>query len=138
MTKKILSVLLVLAMLFTACACGGNTNNANNATKEQEELEAYRREFAAFVDEQYKHSIEESYSTLHIYYLDPEAAGLDMSKVDISVGTAPTDAEMQEDRDYYNGLKELLDKMISYDLSSKSRQSRIHFVSSISEIEGLL
>ena len=39
---------------------------------------------------------------------------------------------------YYNGLKELLDKMISYDLSSKIRQSRIHFVSSISEIEGLL
>ena len=39
---------------------------------------------------------------------------------------------------YYNGLKELLGKMISYDLSSESRQSRIHFVSSISEIEGLL
>jgi uncharacterized protein (TIGR00730 family) len=39
---------------------------------------------------------------------------------------------------YYDGLKELLDKMISYDLSSERRQSRIHFVSSISEIEGLL
>ena len=39
---------------------------------------------------------------------------------------------------YYDGLKELLDKMISYDLSSKNRQSRIHFVSSISEIEILL
>ncbi|MBR6236924.1 MAG: LOG family protein, partial [Firmicutes bacterium] len=39
---------------------------------------------------------------------------------------------------YYNGLKELLDKMISYDLSSKSRQSRIHFVSSISEIGELI
>ena len=39
---------------------------------------------------------------------------------------------------YYNGLKELLDKMISYDLSSKSRQSRIHFVSSISGIGELI
>ena len=39
---------------------------------------------------------------------------------------------------YYNGLKELLDKMISYDLSSKSRQNRIHFVSSISEIGELI
>ena len=39
---------------------------------------------------------------------------------------------------YYNGLKELLDKMISYDLSSEKRQSRIHFVSSISEIGELI
>ena len=39
---------------------------------------------------------------------------------------------------YYNGLKELLDTMISYDLSSKKRQSGIHFVSSLSEIEGLI
>ena len=39
---------------------------------------------------------------------------------------------------YYDGLKELLDKMISYDLSSKSRQNRIYFVSSISEIGELI
>jgi len=39
---------------------------------------------------------------------------------------------------YYNGLKELLDTMISYDLSSKRRQNGINFVSSISEIEELL
>ena len=39
---------------------------------------------------------------------------------------------------YYNGLKDLLDKMISYDLSSESRQNRIHFVSSISEIGELI
>ena len=135
MTKKILSVLLVLAMLFTACACGGNTNNANNAAKEQEELEAYRREFAAFVDEQYKHSIEESYSTLHIYYLDPEAAGLDMSKVDISVGTAPTDAEMQEDRDYYNGLKE---KLSGFDREKLTRDQQDEYDCLQWEIDSVL
>ena len=39
---------------------------------------------------------------------------------------------------YYDGLKELLDKMISYDLSSEKRQSGIHFVSSISEIGELI
>ncbi len=39
---------------------------------------------------------------------------------------------------YYDGLKELLDKMISYDFSSKERQNRIHFVSSISEIGELI
>lgn len=39
---------------------------------------------------------------------------------------------------YYNGLKELLDTMISYDFSSKSRQNGIHFASSISQIEEIL
>ncbi len=39
---------------------------------------------------------------------------------------------------YYNGLKDLLDTMISYGLSSKTRQQGIRFVSSISEIEELL
>ena len=39
---------------------------------------------------------------------------------------------------YYSGLRELLDTMISYGLSSESRQNGIHFVSSISEIEELL
>ena len=120
MTKKLLAVLLALVMLFTACACAGNTNNANNANNTnnasnvspEDELEAYRREFAAFVEEQYIHSIEESYSTLHIYYLDPEAAGMDMSKVDISMGLAPDDAKMQADRDYYDGLKK---KLLSFD-----------------------
>ncbi len=39
---------------------------------------------------------------------------------------------------YFNGLKALLETMISYDLSSEKRQSRIHFVSSISEIGELI
>ena len=39
---------------------------------------------------------------------------------------------------YFNGRKALLETMISYDLSSEKRQSRIHFVSSISEIGELI
>ena len=39
---------------------------------------------------------------------------------------------------YYNGLKDLLDTMISYGLSSETRQKGIRFVSSISEIEEIL
>ena len=39
---------------------------------------------------------------------------------------------------YFNGLKQLLDTMISYGLSSEKRQKGIHFVSSISELEELL
>lgn len=39
---------------------------------------------------------------------------------------------------YYNGLKELLNTMIFYDLSSKKRQKGIYFASNISEIKELL
>lgn len=39
---------------------------------------------------------------------------------------------------YYEGLKELLDTMISYELSSKERQEGIFFASSIFEIEEIL
>ena len=39
---------------------------------------------------------------------------------------------------YYNCLKELLNTMLSYDLSSKIKQKDIRFVSGISEIEEIL
>lgn len=39
---------------------------------------------------------------------------------------------------YYDGLKELLNTMISYGLSSKERQKGIRFASNLSEIEEIL
>lgn len=39
---------------------------------------------------------------------------------------------------YYDGLKMLLDTMISYELSSRERQKGIYFVNSISEMEEIL
>ena len=39
---------------------------------------------------------------------------------------------------YYDGIKELLNTMISYELSSNERQKGIYFASSISEIEEIL
>jgi len=39
---------------------------------------------------------------------------------------------------YYDGLKNLLNTMISYDLSSESRQKGISFASNLSEIEKIL
>ena len=39
---------------------------------------------------------------------------------------------------YYDSLKELLNTMLSYDLSSEQKQESIHFVSSLSEIEEIL
>lgn len=39
---------------------------------------------------------------------------------------------------YYDGLKELLNTMISYELSSNEKQKGIHFANSLSEIEEIL
>ena len=39
---------------------------------------------------------------------------------------------------YYDGLKELLNTMIAYDFSSESRQARIYFASTLSDIEKIL
>lgn len=129
MNKKLLALLLAVVMLFTAAACStgknntnnavpsGNTNNAapsgstNNAAPSGNtaagDPEAQKR-FAAYVDKQYIHSIEDNYITAHIYYKDPEAAGLSWDNIEISFGTAPDDESMEEDRTYYNDLlKEL-------------------------------
>ena len=114
MTKKLLALLVVMAMLFTATACtsgSNNTGNRNNASPSPSpdpltNLEQQR--FAEFVDKQYKHSIEENYTTAHIFYKDFAAAGLDVSKIEVSFGTAPDDESMEEDRTYYNGLMEEL------------------------------
>lgn len=38
----------------------------------------------------------------------------------------------------YDGLKELLNTMINYELSSKSRQEGIYFANSLSDIEAIL
>ena len=121
MTKKILAVLLALVMVFSAAACtstpsgnnSGNTtpgNNSNNSNNVQppEDNSAEQKRFAEFVDKQYIYSIESDYSTAHIYYSDWEAAGLNRDNIEISFGEAPTEAGMQEDRDYYNGLQKEL------------------------------
>lgn len=39
---------------------------------------------------------------------------------------------------YYDGLKELLNTMISYDLSTEDRQKGIYFANNISDIENIL
>ena len=114
MTKKLLALLLVLAMLFTAAACSSAQNGSNNASPsgsqnnssptQDPQAALEQKRFAEFVDKQYKHSIEENYTTAHIYYKDPQAAGLDLNNIEISFGTAPDDESMEEDRAYYQTL----------------------------------
>ena len=106
MKKKLLAIALILALVFSMTACNKN-KGSKEETEESEGAEALtpiQEEFAAFVDEQYKTSIEDSYLTMHIYYIDPEASGIDRDSVAVEFGTASDDASMEEDRTYYNSL----------------------------------
>ena len=100
MKKKVLAIVLILAMVFSLAACGKKGSKDGG----EPELTDIQKEFAAFVDEQYKTSIEDSYLTMHIYYIDPEGAGIDRDNVEISFGTASDPKSMAEDRTYYGSL----------------------------------
>ena len=132
MTKKLLSLLLALCLILSLAACtgaGGGNNTANiepntagneaentvntvntvNTENTVDNSEQIRADFDAFVKEQYVKSIEESYTSAHVYYLDPEAAGFDDSKIEKTFGLASTDEDYEEIRSYYKDLKTRLE-----------------------------
>ena len=122
MKKRIVSLLLVICLIVSLCSCGipgsnntANTDNTSNTSNNSENnadntdntnnVDNTQADFDAFVDEQYRKSIEESYTIMHQYYLDPKAAGFNMNNVEVSLGLVPDDAEMEEDRAYYASLR---------------------------------
>ena len=116
MKKKLLVIAIILTMVFSLASCGKfkkdkDSKNPSEASESSstEDLTDLQAEFAAFVDEQYKLSMEESYIATHIYYIDPEAAGIDMSNVEVSFGTAGDEESMEEDRTFYRSLLEALE-----------------------------
>ena len=60
--------------------------------------------FSEFINTQFKESIESSYMATHIYYIDPEAGGLDLNNIDVSLGLAPTPESRKEERDSYEDI----------------------------------
>ena len=94
-------------------------NGASDADKKAEQ-----EDFAAFVEESYKASIESSYLATHIYYINPEAAGIDTSNTEVSFGTAPTEAEMKESREYY---KELANIFATFNRSLLTPEQQIEY-----------
>lgn len=74
---------------------GGQTATA-------EEIAAEQKAFSEFIASEFKDAIENSYFATHIYYIHPEEAGIDLSNIEVSFGTAPTDESYQESREYYD------------------------------------
>ncbi|MBR5970236.1 MAG: DUF885 family protein [Lachnospiraceae bacterium] len=110
MRKMFLPVLLTVSLVLSAC----NGKDASAPDK----ASAAQQQFAAFVEEQYRYSIEDSYLAMHMYYQDPEAAGFDIDAVDICLGEVPNEENMQENRTYYASL---LDALKGFDRSLLTR-----------------
>lgn len=70
-----------------------------------EEISREQAAFSEFMDRQFKEAIESSYLACHIYYIDPEAAGIDISDMDPSFGIANDESDFYEMRAYYDDLK---------------------------------
>ncbi len=115
MKKRITALFLAAILLICAAGCGKAPANNNAAPAEPTDEQ---KQFAQFVDEQYRYSIEQDYSTAHIYYLDWEKAGLKRENIEISFGLAPDEASMKEDREYYKSLSE---KLARFDRSKLTR-----------------
>ncbi len=102
--KKIILTLLV------AFSLSVNTVQAKEAVAQEP-----NKEFTTFLDEQFTETIEDNYTTMHQYITDPKAYGIDVDKVDVTLGTLlPSDEDIQEIKDTQKELEsfdyESLDK----------------------------
>lgn len=104
-------------------------------TLDTEYAEEDNAEFAEFVNKQYISSIESSYLTMHVYYQDPEAAGINMDNVEVSFGTADTAESLAEDRAYYT---DLMNELKRFDRASLSRSQQDEYDSLFWEISTML
>ena len=128
MKKRIIATLLILALIFSLSACGKKApeQDVTPETEGEEEVELEETivtrmwdevaaldtacaetdnpEFTAFVKDLVMEAISSSYLNLHVYYLDPAAAGYNMDEVEIGFGLAPNDESYSEDRSYYQSL----------------------------------
>lgn len=79
-----------------------DSGESASATATPEEMAAEQKAFAEFIDTEFKSAIEQSFFAMHIYYINPEESGINRDNVEVSFGTAPTDAEYEEGRAYYD------------------------------------
>ena len=106
MKKQIFSIICSLAL--TACAPTLGTNTHKKAKPSSKANE----EFTEFLNQDFKDTLMRDYTTLHQYLVDPQAAGIDVDKVDVNMGHI---GFTEQDKKDHEALKE---KMASFDYSS--------------------
>ena len=155
--SRIIAIITVLAMVLALSGCNkakktentsedttaeapsDNKDDSENKTESSnengEEDPEVQKAFADFVDKQYIESIESSYFTMHIYYTNPEAAGINLENVDITLGEAFSPENAAEDRATYKSLKE---EIQTFDRSKLSPRQKDEYDSLEWEIDTVL
>lgn len=100
MTKRILTYVLSLVMIFSLMGC-------QKDTKSNEETQ---KEFDAFINKEFVDAMENDYMTMHVYLENPKDYGVDQSKVKVRLGVY-LDEESQneaikEEQSSYEQFKE--------------------------------
>ena len=98
MKKQLLSFALVLTM--SACSAGSGQVHKpadNNTVAQVQAAATPNKEFTQFLEDEFKETLENDYTTLHQNVADPEKYGFDMEKVDVTLGDfLPTEEDKEE------------------------------------------
>ncbi len=96
MLKKIISTLLVL-MLVLQGGCQKQTNsNTSNVEVNSEEAVAEQQRFDEFIQNEFIESMEDDYLSTHVYFEHPENYGIDVSTMEVNLGTRADEDHLAE------------------------------------------
>ncbi|MBO5565142.1 MAG: DUF885 family protein [Lachnospiraceae bacterium] len=96
---------------------GQSTEQAGSEEAPAEETESER--FAAYLQNYVQEMVMEDYTTMHWAYADPEARGIDRSKVEVTLGDVLTDTEKT-----LEDIRELREAIAGFDLDKLDEEQQ--------------
>ena len=107
---KLLKILLALGLVFSLAGCQTSYNNVSS-TDESASVQT-NEEFAAFLDEYVLDIISSDYQSVHMFFEDPSAYGIDKQDLEVSWGNVEYTAEDKAETQAYK------DKLMTFDRNS--------------------
>ena len=107
---KLLKILLALGLVFSLAGCQTSDNNVSS-TDESASVQT-NEEFAAFLDEYVLDIISSDYQSVHMFFEDPSAYGIDKQDLEVSWGNVEYTAEDKAETQAYK------DKLMTFDRNS--------------------
>lgn len=107
---KLLKILLALCLVFSLAGCQTSDNNVSS-TDESASVQT-NEEFAAFLDEYVLDIISSDYQSVHMFFEDPSAYGIDKQDLEVSWGNVEYTAEDKAETQAYK------DKLMTFDRNS--------------------
>lgn len=107
---KLLKILLALGLVFSLAGCQTSDNNVSS-TDESASVQT-NEEFATFLDEYVLDIISSDYQSVHMFFEDPSAYGIDKQDLEVSWGNVEYTAEDKAETQAYK------EKLMTFDRNS--------------------